>query len=478
MANNYILLRSIQLTETTASVTFSNIPQSGYTDLKVLTSTRMTASGYGTDMTIAFNGSTSNFEGRRIYGYSGSAYSDTQSNVSGLVVGTSATANTFSVNELYIPNYLSSNVKSYSIDAVSENNSATAYLLEISANRWLSTAAINSITFGVSASSFAAGSSFSLYGIAATGTSPIGAPKASGGNTVISDGTYWYHAFTSSGTFTPVAGITADVLVVAGGGAGGGSNGGGAGGGGAGGLLGFASQSLTAQNYTCTVGAGGAAVASVNSGAVYFGNNGTNSQFGALTAAVGGGGGAATNTNPSNVQGNTGGSGGGGANFNSSSTVAGIAGTSGQGYAGGGTIGPGFGRSAGGGGGAGAVGGTGNSSNQGAGGIGATYNTSVGGSAGPYAFIDSMGAATGAGILSSSHYYFAGGGGGASAYGGASGGIGGGGAGIGNQSGGTATSGTANTGGGGGGSSGDASGIYTFTSGSGGSGIVIVRYAV
>jgi len=433
MANNYILLQSIQLTATTASVTFSNIPQSGYTDLKVLTSTRMTASGYGTDMTIAFNGSTSNFEGRRIYGYSGSVYSDTQSNVSGLVVGTSATANTFSVNELYIPNYLSSNVKSYSIDAVSENNSATAYLLEISANRWLSTAAINSITFGVSSSSFAVGSSFSLYGIAATGTSPIGAPKASGGNTVISDGTYWYHAFLASGYFTPVASLTADVLVVAGGGAGGRLQGGG---GGAGGLLAFTSQSLTATGYTVTVGAGGVTASGT-------GLSGNDSQFGALTLVKGGGGGGEY------VNGLTGGSGGGA----SGASKTGGSPTSGQGNAGGNSGND----SGGGGGGAGAAGSNGASSTvAGAGGAGVnTYSS--------WASATSTGASG----------YFAGGGGGGVYVGGTggAGGAGGGAAGVGS---GSPSNATTNTGGGGGGGTAGSGGGGSY----GGSGIVIIRYAV
>jgi hypothetical protein len=70
----------------------------------------------------------------------------------------------------------------------------------------------------------------------------------------LSDGTYYYHMFPFTGTFTPTQSITADVLVIAGGGGGGGNWGGG---GGAGGLLYFSSQSLTATGYTCTVGAGG-----------------------------------------------------------------------------------------------------------------------------------------------------------------------------------------------------------------------------
>jgi hypothetical protein len=161
---------------------------------------------------------------------------------------------------------------------------------------------------------YAAGSTFSLYGIA----SQEAAAKATGGM-VTSDANYYYHTFTASGTFTPKQSISADILVVAGGGSGGGGR---AGGGGAGGLLVHTSQSLTATGYTCTVGAG----ASANSGNVN-GNQGSNSQFGALTASVGGGFGASAFIS---VNGGNGGSGGG--------APAGLTGgtaTSGQGFAGG-----------------------------------------------------------------------------------------------------------------------------------------------
>jgi hypothetical protein len=63
---------------------------------------------------------------------------------------------------------------------------------------WRSTAAITSITL-YWRSNIAVGSTFSLYGIAAEG-----AAYASGGY-VTSDSQYYYHTFTSSGTFTPTS---------------------------------------------------------------------------------------------------------------------------------------------------------------------------------------------------------------------------------------------------------------------------------
>ena len=74
------------------------------------------------------------------------------------------------------------------------------------------------------------------------------------GGTLSSDSTYYYRAFTASGTFEVSNGpLVADILVIAGGGGCGSSYGGG---GGAGGLLYFTSQSLSGS-YTVTIGGGG-----------------------------------------------------------------------------------------------------------------------------------------------------------------------------------------------------------------------------
>lgn len=75
------------------------------------------------------------------------------------------------------------------------------------------------------------------------------------GGTLYSDSTYYYRAFTGSGTLS-VSGLnlTADVLVIAGGGGGYVS---GLSAGGAGGYRYFSSLDLTPTSYTCTVGSGG-----------------------------------------------------------------------------------------------------------------------------------------------------------------------------------------------------------------------------
>ena len=426
---NYILLERIELNASAASVTFSNIPQTGYTDLKVVVSARSDYAGVQASLYISPNGLTTNGSSRVLFGSGSTAASYTYTNINMRdIAANTSTASTFGNTEVYIPNYNSTTTyKSFSADSVGENN-ATAAPAGLSAGLWSSNSAITSLQLSTDGN-FMQYSTFSLYGLAAVGTTPVIAPKASGGS-IYSDGTYWYHAFRTSGTFTPQTSLSCDALVVAGGG---GGNTGGGGGGGAGGLLAFTSQSIsTAQ--TVTVGAGGA-----------VSSNGADSQIGALTLVKGGGGGGG---NP----GLTGGSGGGGG-----STYSGGAATSGQGFAGGAGAGLAFPNDAsGGGGGAGAVGATGTSATGGAGGIGSSAYSS-------------WGAATISGQLVSSTRYYAGGGGG---YGRTTSGAGGsGGGGACNTSTG-ATAGTVNTGGGGGAFQ-DAGG-----SSAGGSGIVIIRYTI
>ena len=457
MAANYVLLERIELNASAASVTFANIPQSGYTDLKIVMSVRATRSGSVTDiMNVSFNGTSTNESSRRLEGNGSTASSASNSLLLAYQASTTdATANTFGNAEFYIPNYTSSNFKSASNDGVSENNGTTAFA-GFAANLWSNTAAITSIAFTPDAGSdFLQYSSFSLYGLAAVGTTPAIAPKASGGNRIDNDGTYWYHTFLSTGAFVPQTGLTCDVLVVAGGGSGGANSGGG--GGGAGGLIYQTSRSIVTGNYNVVIGAGGASVTNDSGN----GNVGGDTTFDSLTAK--GGGFGAQNVVQTN--GGTGGS-GGGSNGGSSpvgtggtgnqSSQSGDSGTYGFGSTGGvGVLGQGDG---GGGGGAGGSGGDGVlNDGGGAGGIGKQYSS--------FATATSTGANSG---------YYAGGGSGnsESTFTLRSGGAGGGGTGGKGST--MATNGTANTGGGGGGASRNTS----APSGSGGSGIVIIRYPI
>jgi hypothetical protein len=464
MANTYTLLEQITVGAAGASsVTFNSIPQTGYTDLVVKMSVRDNTGNIGNFLNISLNGSATSFTGRYLNGNGASASSG--SGFPRLVIeysGASSTANTFGNGEMYFPNYTSANFKSYSGDSVSENNATTAYA-DMSAGLWSSTAAITSITFTPNTGQLVQYSTFSLYGVSALGVTPTKAPKATGGSIIQTDGTYWYHAFLSSGTFTPATALSCDVLVVAGGG-GGSSYRGGAGG--AGGLLGFTSQSVSSAQ-TVTVGAGGAGGANSSAYATGLpGSVGSDSQFGSLTLVKGGGYGGY----PLSENGATGGSGGGAAALAAGGATGGSA-TSGQGFAGGNSSYAANYYAAGGGGGAGAVG---------ANAVGATGGGAGGAGSSAYS---SWGSVTGTGQNVGGTYYYAGGGAGGEYTGVATttakaGGNGGGGSTTATTAGSFSTggSGTANTGGGGaGGVGGDASSAHG-AGGAGGSGIVIVRY--
>jgi hypothetical protein len=440
MPNNYILLETIALTQSAASVTFDNLPTSGYTDLKIVMSVRNSNAANSAQVLTTVNGSAGSSKVLRGNGATASSFSDATNMETARASAASSTSNTFSNIELYIPNYASAVAHSISSDGVSEDNGTTAYA-ELSAGLTTSTAAITSLTFDFGGSgNFVANSTFSLYGVAALGTTPVLAPKATGGNIVANDGTYWYHAFTSSGNFVPQVGLTADCLVIAGGG--GGTQGGG---GGAGVLTYSGSNSLSITNYAVVVGSGGAG--NVSSSGI--GTSGVDSSFNLTTSSGGTGGrGVVAATNPArggDSGANTGGA--GGANGPSQGSGGG-AGTSGNGTAG--TYVSSSGNNLGG------AGGVGNN----------TYS--------------SWATATTTGV---SGFYASGGGGGGgystgvnSTAGSASSGGGGAGGAGGISTAGNGTAGTANTGGGGGG--GGTGGVTDGDGANGGSGLVIIRYPI
>ena len=295
-------------------------------------------------------------------------------------------------------------------------------------------------------------------GVAAWIGTPIAGVVATGGNSIydvdVEGTTYRVHVFTSTGnsTFTATKGGEIEYLIVAGGGGGGSDR---AGGGGAGGLL-TGTTTVTSQNYTITVGAGGQG----GQGDQVNGSQGANSSAFGFTAIGGGFGSYQTQTA------GTGGSGGGGGGTDNGGSGAGGAGTAGQGNAGGsGNINGGSSTT-------GASGGGGGAGGVGRGGVAGTKAGD--GGPGIISFLSGFSA-----------YYAGGGGGGVDTRGTGDnvglGGLGGGGSG-GSRSpsyGGNIfpLAGTPNTGGGGGGGGLDPiNGDPAFYGQAGGSGIVIVRY--
>jgi hypothetical protein len=417
-----------------ASVSFSNIPQT-YTDLKVVYSARTTRSSVGSYCYISFNGSASNFSGILLGGYGTGVTSASQAQGAGVNTDANATANNYNNTDIYIPNYTSTTIaKSFSTDSVSEDNSSTGFDY-LFAGLWNpgTQAAITSLTLTPeSGGALVQYSTFYLYGISSSSTQNTSVPLASGGDVITTDGTYWYHTFLYSGTFTPLKNLTCDYLVVAGGGGGGVYYGGGGGAGGYKTSIGGTALSLIANTaYTSTVGAGGAGATSTSNKGV----NGTDSIFSSITSTAGGGG-----ASRFNIAGSNGGSGGGGSRDDTTGTsgAGGSASPSGQGNAGA-TAGV---TNGGGGGGASAAGSSENGGNGLANSISGTSVT-----------------------------YAGGGGGGRGASAGGTGGTGGGGAGGNDST--VAIAGTPNTGGGGGGGASSQGGGKQ-----GGSGIIIVRYAV
>ena len=183
-----------------ASIGFTGIPQTGFTDLLLVLSLRASTAAVGASTYIAFNGSTSGFSHRRLFGNGATAAAtgDSFGNYANDMNGANTTASTFANTQIYIPNYAGSTNKSYSLDTALENNATTGYQM-ITAGLWANTAAITSITFTVESSgTFAQGSTAYLYGIA----NVTNAAKATGGY-VTSDANYYYHTFAASGTFTP-----------------------------------------------------------------------------------------------------------------------------------------------------------------------------------------------------------------------------------------------------------------------------------
>jgi hypothetical protein len=164
MALTYVAIATVTVgSGGAATIEFTSIPAT-YTDLKLVLSGRDNRNETQNGVNISLNGSTANFTGIQIQG------SGTQTgsfNIARFVSynnSTNSTANTFANAEIYFPNYASSNNKSFSSDAVQENNATAAYTF-LSAGLWSNSAAITSITLTPDSASFVQYSTATLYGI-------------------------------------------------------------------------------------------------------------------------------------------------------------------------------------------------------------------------------------------------------------------------------------------------------------------------
>ena len=165
MANTFTLIASVTVGSGGAgTISFTSIP-STYTDLCLKYSVRSNNSNTLDYVYINFNSNGYNASMRYIQG-SGSAVNsgNEATGYLGTIDGNTATASTFSSNEVYIPNYTGSTNKSFSVDSVQETNASAAYM-QLLAGLWSNSSAITSITMKPDVNSFLQYSTATLYGI-------------------------------------------------------------------------------------------------------------------------------------------------------------------------------------------------------------------------------------------------------------------------------------------------------------------------
>jgi hypothetical protein len=157
----YASLNSVVLTNTASSVTFSSIPQE-YRDVILMAQCKSVSSP--TDAYILFNGdSGANYTRVRISG-TGSATSpgtvtgDTRGYIDSYGYVTASFGHGVTVQ---VMDY--SATDKHKVYLSRSNNSTDG--VDVLSGRWASTAGISSITILVNTESFAAGSTFSLYGV-------------------------------------------------------------------------------------------------------------------------------------------------------------------------------------------------------------------------------------------------------------------------------------------------------------------------
>lgn len=171
MPSSRILIASNTLGSSAASVTFSSIPAT-YTDLVLKISCRTNYSSTVDGIFVEFNGSTAtNYSDTVLRGFGSTGIGNTRDTGNGYIlfrdsnVGNTATSNTFSNSEIYIPSYTVSQNKPSSYFGVQENNTTEAFLC-VTAGLWQVTSAITSIKLTPQVGpNFLTGSTFWLYGL-------------------------------------------------------------------------------------------------------------------------------------------------------------------------------------------------------------------------------------------------------------------------------------------------------------------------
>jgi hypothetical protein len=169
MPSTYQILASNTLSASASSVIFSAIPLT-YADLVLRISARTDQTSQATSaLRMTFNGSNTS-SNNQLQGSGTSAASSPNGSTAFQQIGTTngptSTANTFSSQEIYIPNYSVTATKQFSSHSAQENNTTAAFI-DLFAIFQNETQTITSITITPGAApNFVAGSTFYLYGIA------------------------------------------------------------------------------------------------------------------------------------------------------------------------------------------------------------------------------------------------------------------------------------------------------------------------
>jgi hypothetical protein len=170
MAFTYTKIQTITTTSGNTTVDFTSIP-SIYQDLAVFANTRYSGATAGNwyDYKIEFNGITTGLKDRFLYASSSSFTS--QQDASEIIIrhpGKDANAANFGTSNWYIPNYNSSDYKSAWAEGGQQGIGSSSQIINASVGTSTLSSAITSIRFKhVDSGAFTAGSTFTLYGIAA-----------------------------------------------------------------------------------------------------------------------------------------------------------------------------------------------------------------------------------------------------------------------------------------------------------------------
>jgi hypothetical protein len=165
MAVTYTPIAIQTLTSASGSVTFSSIP-STYTDLVLVVSGQSASTNI--DLAMRFNSdSATNYSNTRLYGTGSAVGSERGTSIAYIPLDwgiASSTSGYFGTTIINILNY--SNTTTHKTNISRKNLAATG--VDASVALWRSTAAISTIyLYERSASNFASGSTFTLYGIKA-----------------------------------------------------------------------------------------------------------------------------------------------------------------------------------------------------------------------------------------------------------------------------------------------------------------------